>query len=400
MPTTNAPAAHSPRSALFTTRFVAVLAATFAYFVSFTLLLPVLPVYVDVELGGGTAAVGATFGSFFLVALALRPWAGGIGDRRGRRVLLVGGATVAGIATAGCLAAQSLAVLLALRGLAGAGEAMFFVGAATAAQDLAPAQRRGEALSFFSLAPYTALIVGPALGNWLLGTAGPDAVWVVSGALALLAAGVAAGVGETRPEGLRPAQVRGLHPAAVRPAAILLASILGLGAFNAFVPLHADAIGLVNPAAAFALFGGTVVAVRVFGARIPDIVGPARAARGALCLGCLGLAAIAVVQEPVGLLGGAIVLGAGQALAFPSLMAMATAAAPPSERAAVVGTMTMSVDVAFGAGPIVLGALAATAGVAAAFAGAALVAACALALLIHCGSAIAPVPAPAAADAR
>jgi MFS family permease len=56
-------------------------------------------------------------------------------------------------------------VLALLRLLTGAGEAFFFVGAVTAAMDLAPAQRRGEAMSLASLALYVGIGLGPLLSE-------------------------------------------------------------------------------------------------------------------------------------------------------------------------------------------------------------------------------------------
>ena len=64
------------------------------------MLTPVIPHYVEDELGLGKVAVGVAVGAFAFGAIALRPFAGRIGDRMGRRVLIVGGALVVAVSTA------------------------------------------------------------------------------------------------------------------------------------------------------------------------------------------------------------------------------------------------------------------------------------------------------------
>ena len=76
-----------------------------------------------------------------------------MGDTHGRRVLAVGGALVVAVSILGYAVATSLWMLVVARLVTGAGEAAMFVGVATAAQDLAPDHRRGEAASYFSVVP-------------------------------------------------------------------------------------------------------------------------------------------------------------------------------------------------------------------------------------------------------
>jgi MFS family permease len=88
----------SPRgvdgATLLSRRFVLVVSAGLLYFLALSMLLPVLPRYVENELGGGSIAVGITSGSLFVGAILLRPYAGRIGDRVGRRVLIIGGGAI------------------------------------------------------------------------------------------------------------------------------------------------------------------------------------------------------------------------------------------------------------------------------------------------------------------
>src|SRR5215218_10346561 len=62
--------------------------------------LPVLPHYVKDELGGGDIEVGIVIGAFAFTGIVCRPIAGNYADRRGRRVTVIIGASLAAIAGA------------------------------------------------------------------------------------------------------------------------------------------------------------------------------------------------------------------------------------------------------------------------------------------------------------
>ena len=170
----------STRARLITPRFALIVASGFFYFTALSVVLPVIPHYVEDELGGGGTAVGVAVGSFAVGALALRVYAGRIGDRFGRRVLIITGALVVAVATALYGVVPALWWLVGIRAIAGIGEAAFFVGAATMITDLAPVERRGEAVSYWSVAVYGGLALGPVLGEAVQGDDRFAAAWLVS----------------------------------------------------------------------------------------------------------------------------------------------------------------------------------------------------------------------------
>ena len=355
------------RDRLVTAPFALVTGAALAYFVAIGTLAPVLPLYVEGPLRGTDVAVGITVGAFSFAAALLRPWIGRIGDQRGRRVLVIGGALVVATSVAGYGLASSLPVLIAMRLVTGVGEAALFVGAATAIQDLAPDSRRGEAASYFSVAIYGGLALGPALGEWVLGEDRFTSVWAVAGASCLVAAvlGWWTPVGHIgQPKGPR----RLLHPAALVPGSVLGLSLIGFAGFSTFVPLYVGDIGLDGSSQVFALYAGGVLAVRIFGARIPDVVGPVRTATAALVCLSVGLAVMAAWQVPLGLYIGTAVFAGGSSLLFPALNVLVIDAAPATERSSAVATFSIFFDLSQGVGALVLGVVVAVGGEPSAFA--------------------------------
>ena len=371
------------RPVLLTPAFVSVTLAALAYFTADGILIPAVPRYTHGPLGGGDVAVGLVVGAFSASAFFLRPWAGGLGDRWGRRPLMVGGAGVFAVSVLGYGLAPGPAGLAGLRLLTGAGEACFFMGMLAAVADLAPAERRGEAMSLASLSLYGGIGLGPLLGEAAIDRLGYGAAWVLAAAAGLLAAAIALRVPDTRPgvPGPEPGggaagRRRLVHRAGLRPGLLLAAGIAGMAGFLAFVPLYAPEVGMGGSRMVLLLFAGIVVGIRSLGARIPDRLGPARATRAALALSAAGLAAMGVWQAPAGLVAGTAVFAVGVALLTPAVLTLAVEAAAPGERGAVLGTTSAFLDVALGLGPATLGLVAAAAGRPGAFlAGAAVAAA-------------------------
>lgn len=395
----------SPRPRLVTPAFLAVAVTTLAYFIADGMTIPATPVFVRGPLGGNEFSVGLAVGVFAVSAIVLRPWAGRFADRHGRRPLLVAGAALFAVGMIGHLLATTLPMLILMRLVLGSGEALVFVAALAAISDLAPDERRGEAISFFSLSLYLGLAIGPLISEALLGPDRYWAVWIGAAVMAGLASAVALRVPETRASAdtsvaaLAPTSRSGVwryvHPAGVLPGLVLLTSTVGMGGFFAFVPLYARDLGLDGSRFAFLLLAGIVIAVRSLAPWIPDRLGPRRAASVALSLETVGLAIIALWGHPLGLFVGSAVFGSGVSFAFPALSAMAVAAAPRAERGAVLGTFSSALDLAFGVGPVMLGAVATMYGLTGAFLAAAAVALGGLALLLATRAPARPVASPA-----
>jgi len=360
----------SAQPTLLTPAFVAVTLASLAYFTGDGILLPAVPRYVQGPLGAGNVAVGLVVGAFSLSAFFLRPWVGGLGDRWGRRPLMLVGASLFATSVVGYMLASSPEVLAVLRLLTGAGEAFFFVGAVTTITDLAPAQRRGEAMSLASLALYVGIGIGPILGEVAIERSGFTAAWILAATAALTALAIALRLPDTRPndtnDNPKPigsaARRHLVHRAGLLPGVVMLTSIWGMAGFLTFVPLYALDVGMDGSRLVLLVFGGIVVAIRSLGARIPDQLGAVRATRIALALSAAGLAVVGTWQTPAGLVTGAVIFAIGIALFTPALMTLAMEGVAPRERGSVIGTTSAFIDLAFGLGPATLGFVAAAIG--------------------------------------
>ena len=361
------------RPPLVTPVFVTIVASSLAYFVAVGGMLALLPRFVRGPLRGDDVAVGLSVGAFTFTAVVLRPLAGRLGDRRGRRLLMFGGAALVAASFAAYSLANGVPVLVALRLVTGVGEGLFFTGAGSAINDLAPNERRGEAVSYFSLAVFGGLAAGPAIGEWLLDRSGFDAVWWAAAGGAAIAAALAVSISETRPARAPDALPgRLVHRAALVPGTVHATNVWGFAALSSFVPLYALQLGMPGSRFVFLTYAGIILAIRSLGARIPDRLGPRTTSRAAMIASITGLLVMGTWASQTGLFVGTSIFAVGVALLYPGLMTMAVHAAPAEERGSVVGTFTAFFDLSYGLGALSLGAVASAFGYRGAFLTAAL----------------------------
>jgi MFS family permease len=242
---------------------------------------------------------------------------------------------------------------------------MALVGAATIVTDLAPENRRGEALSIFSLGLWGGLALGPLVGELVLGDTRFDAVWLLAAAFCVVAGLIGLALPETVPsrgdeEHASPARL--IHSAAIGPGLVLAFTVLGFAGLGTFGALYARELGLEGAGSVFLVFSAVVVATRVLARQVPDRLGPKRTSRIALALIAAGLFTVGLWNVPAGLFAGTVVVAFGHALAFPSLMTLAVNAGPASERSSIVGTFSAFTELGFLVGALTLGAVASATG--------------------------------------
>ena len=346
------------RERFLTPQFILVTASGGLYFTALGTGIAVIPVFAKHTFGTGDAGVGVAVGAFAVGAVILRPFAGRIGDRIGRRPLIIGGAATVAASILMYLAATSLPLLIGFRLFGGIGEAAFFVGAATMITDLAPVERRGEAISYWSVAVYVGLAFGPIIGEAVHSAWGYDAVWLVGAALAGVAAVLGLLTRETRPDVEPAVGVPLLHRAAIAPGTMMFLGLIPLAGYTAFLKLYGATVGLHDVGGFFVLYGCLVLGVRVFGARLPDRLGPLRG--GTLALGGAAVAMIVIAAWPTvpGLIVGTIVFSFGMSMMYTNLMTLALVGVDEAQRASVVGTFSTFFDLSQGLGALIVGVVA------------------------------------------
>jgi MFS family permease len=337
---------------LWTRPFLFICLATGCFYLSFYFILPVMPLYVA-GLGGTSSEIGLIIGLFAMMAMLMRPPSGWLIDTRGTRPILFVGMAIFLLASLGYIALRSVRPILALRLFHGIGMGLFPTAATVVIAELAPPDRRGEAMGWFGIANSLGLVLGPVLGPLVAAQLGFPALF-------LLAAGVA-GLGMACiclvPGGTRPTRPAGpprpgdfFSRAALLPSTILLLLYIPYGMVLAFIPLVATARGLENPGFFYAAFAVAMILVRAKAGEMSDRRGrPAVIVPGMIVTG-LSLLVFWMTTGTVGVLVGGAILGIGFGSAQPALMALTTDRVTPAERGKAMGTFYTAWEVGIASG--------------------------------------------------
>ncbi len=354
-------------SRVLTRDFLVLIASGFFAMAGFASTMPLLPRYVEGELGGSPVEVGVALGIFSVSAVFARPLVGRLGDQRGRRFIIIAGTALTGLIVAAHALAASLPALYAVRLAMGATQGAFFVGAATLVNDLAPVERRGEATNFFSVSVYGGMALGPLLGEVVERATNFQLAFVAGGVAlgvaSLLALGLPAdrvtlaAAGTDGPPGGRAGGL--IHPAAVVPGLILMGGLVTFTALNGFMPLYVEERGLGSAGTVLLIYGLLVLVMRVVGSRLTDRFGTLRMTTISLIGQAAGMAVMGWWASQFGLYLGAAVLAIGGSFLYPTLLTAAVYGVADHERARATSTFTLAFELSAGLGGPILGVVAA-----------------------------------------
>ena len=326
-----------------------------------------LPLHI-VALGGRHAQIGWLFAVTTGAAMVLRPQVGGWTDRYGARAIMLPGAGVLVVTMlAMFLARTPLAFIVLMAGLGIANALLSTTGSIVVATE-SPADRRGESLALYYVASSAGVALGPALGFALADVGGEALNFAVVTALSLV---VALLVGRLRTAPGNAAAPGGIGRPWSRhavPASLALIVItLGAATVYAFLPLHAAAGGLGRIVWFFPLMSGSTIVCRLLLRRASDQLGRARVLVPALVAIALGHLALAAPPSVLSLVTGGVLLGSGNSMLYPTLVALVVDRTPIAERGRAIGTLSGAWDVGLAIGSPLIAALVQSRGFSAGF---------------------------------
>lgn len=132
------------------------------------------------DLGAGAAATGWLVTAYLIAMASLQPVAGRLGDRLGRRRLILGGLFGFGLASLGATIAPNPPVLILLRICQAASGAVVLPNGDALLREIVPDERRAGRFGMIGAAIGLAAALGPPLGGLLVETAGWRAMFAVN----------------------------------------------------------------------------------------------------------------------------------------------------------------------------------------------------------------------------
>jgi len=328
-----------PRRSLLT-----LFTAGLLFWSSMASLLPTLPLYVQ-SVGGTKQQIGFVMGAFAIGLLLSRAQLGKLADSRGRKQVLLLGASVAAIAPLGYLLVQSIPLLLLIRAFHGISIAAFTTAYSALVTDLSPPGKRGELIGYMSLVSPIGLALGPAIGGFVQAWVGYTPLFAMSATFAATAVFFTCKIAEpnfadlTKSDSLSEGKIspkywQMLWNRRVRiPALVLLLVGLVFGTLSTFMPLFIQETkanlnpGLFYSTAAIASFG-----MRVVTGRASDKYGRGLFISGGLICYALSMLLLYFANNSGAFLISALVEGCAGGTVMPMMITLMSDRCEPHER--------------------------------------------------------------------
>ncbi|TVR94208.1 MAG: MFS transporter [Trueperaceae bacterium] len=336
------------------------------------MLVPVLPLYVA-DLGAGFALVGLALAAEAIGMLLGDVPAGSILRRFDRKVVMLTGVGVVGVAVAAIPLFGSVVAVIVLRLVAGLGAAMWGLSRhAYLTESVEPASR-GRSIAAFGGANRIGMLLGPALGGVVAGAFGFGAAFIAFGIVAALAFGLCAlyleprSATETGPrqrmghrEALRHVLVQQRRLLITAGAGQLFAQMIRSGR-RIVLPLYGSALlGLDVQAIGWVLSIAAAFDVALFPVAgvVMDRWGRKAAIVPSFVIQALGMALVPLSGGVVGLALAGAVIGLGNGIGSGTMMTIASDLAPRDTVGEFLGVWRLIGDAGGMGGPVAVGAIA------------------------------------------
>lgn len=325
-------------------------------------LVAALPIILTAELGGSALDAGLAMTYFQIGTILCRPFAGRLIDGLDKRIILLISSALFFVIMGLFNLTISLQTIFVLRGLHGAIFALGTTVMAALAVVVLPASRKGEGINMFAVFSNIAMVLGPAVGLYALQAYGSSALYMFLTIMTALAF-VLSNVIRLPKELAKPKQKtsKGWSISQFIEKRSLPWALMGLfigftySGVLVFIPIELNSMGAgVWGSVFFALFALMIIISRPLVGKVYARYGSRFVIYPGVGLFIVGLAILGVVSTPVGIICTAPLLGLGYGAAQPAFQALAVQSAPIERAGVSTATYFLALDIAVGAGSVIL----------------------------------------------
>lgn len=325
-------------------------------------LVAALPIILTAELGGSALDAGLAMTYFQIGTILCRPFAGRLIDGLDKRIILLISSALFFVIMGLFNLTTALQTIFVLRGLHGAIFALGTTVMAALAVVVLPASRKGVGINMFAVFSNIAMVLGPAVGLYALQAYGSSALYMFLTIMTALAL-VLSNVIRLPKELAKPKQKtsKGWSISQFIEKRSLPWALMGLfigftySGVLVFIPIELNSMGAgVWGSVFFALFALMIIISRPLVGKVYARYGSRFVIYPGVGLFIIGLAILGVVSTPVGIICTAPLLGLGYGAAQPAFQALAVQSAPIERAGVSTATYFLALDIAVGAGSVIL----------------------------------------------
>lgn len=356
-----------PPEKLWTKDFVTISVINFFVFLTHFLLIVTIASYAVEKFQATTGMAGLVAGIFILGALIGRLGTGRFIEDIGSKKVLVVGAAFFILTSALYFAAFTLTLLIVIRLVHGIVFGATSTATGTIVAQVIPDSRRGEGIGFYSIGAILAVALGPFIGIFLIHHADFTLIFVFTTFLAAVSFALSFAVNkpvyeipeaDDAPQAGRFRISDFLEYKAIPISIMILVIGFSYSGLLTFISLYAREIRLEQAASFyFLVYAITVLISRPFSGRLLDVKGPNFIVYPCLLVFAAGMLLFSQATTGVMLLAAGVLLGLGYGNFISSAQAISIKGVPPHRLGLATTTYFIFVDLGFGLGPYLLGAL-------------------------------------------
>ncbi|HSB04420.1 MAG TPA: MFS transporter [Thermodesulfobacteriota bacterium] len=330
--------------------------AQFAFSCVFCILIPAIPIYLS-HFEAKEAEIGFLVGIFSVSSLVIRPFVGRALLRIPEKKFMIAGTAIYVLSCLAYILAPPFWPLLIVRVFHGIGLGLFSTASFTLIANITPESHRGQFVSYFYLSNNLSFALGPFVGMLLINHFSFIVLFLACMGMSLCSFFIVTKLGKhgAAPSQNEPQEAQSFLSREALPSSII-AFMLNIiwGSLSAFFPLYALKHGVSNPGIFFIFLAVTLILGRSLGGRVLDLYD-----RKKIIMPCLFVIIVSIVILPFSnslsmFILAAIILGAGWAFLYPSLMIYVMEKAGAAQGPAMA-TFTALGDLGAGVGPMMMG---------------------------------------------
>jgi MFS family permease len=330
---------------------------SFTVFLSAFQLLPTAPFHI-MALGGSTTEAGLFLGFLTYASAISAPITGAIGDRYGKRRVLIVCSLAITVFSLLYAIAPTYQLVLALVLVHGVFWSGLLSSSSSYVIDIVPKSRRAEGLGYSGFASILGVAMAPWIGLWIFDHGGWRLLCLEAAVLNVIMAFIA---WRLPPDTVHARPARATRASELVEWRILIGAFtlflysFSYGGITSFVAVYAEQMGVTPRALYFTVFCLMIVATRPFLGRYADRVGHSRVIVPCLAMIVIGVWLLAIAGSRPMFVLSALCFGLGFGSAYPIFVAHLMHHVAEHRRGATFGALIGAFDTGIGTGSIAVG---------------------------------------------
>lgn len=369
----NATGGQTTQPRLWNRNYTRAWTANFMLYVSFMLIVPILPLYLNDTYGAGKHTIGAVLSGYTIAIMLVRPFSGYLIDSFNRHKVLLLFYSLAFLMCGMYLISTSLLMFTIVRTLHGAPYGATIIANSTVAIDVLHPERRAEGIGYYGLSNNLATALSPSLGIFIYEMTGNfQLLFVISMAVAGVGMFIASKIEIRQREPLRREKLsldRFFLLAGWRQAVIICCFGLSYGILSTYLAIYGkEQLGISSGTGIyFMILSVGLILSRIQGGRALRDGRVTHNAAVGVVISVIGYTLFAAVTDMWAYYASAFIIGLGNGHMFPAIQTMFINLAPNNKRGTANSTLYSSWDAGVGIGILAGGIVAESMGYSLAF---------------------------------